>query len=146
MMTTAQYIANSTIYFLNVALKKCDSVWNTYKDLNRRLKYHCHLTDAGEIYFNIDNNDTREINRRIFGQRGLPIRNIYLAKGRIIYDANRKLRICALWNVTKTKYEWMQIIYRVNSKRNNDGGINKILPPQRSTRGTCKWRNHTRRN
>ena len=79
MATTAQYHKPDNIlpkYFPN---SKCDTLWNTYGDLSKRLKYHCRLADDGKLYFNIYNNNARAINRRVHEQRGLHIRNIYIS-------------------------------------------------------------------
>ena len=73
--------------------KGCNTTWDTYNDLNKHIKFHCHLTEEEK---NIDHNNQFTLDRRYFINHGLPMENTHIANGNILYDALSKEWKCEI--------------------------------------------------
>ena len=74
------------------------------------------------------------INRRVFGHNGLSCEDTYMVNGNAKYQICDKTRNCLICGSKAVKYNWGEIINRVNSKH-------RIYKKQ-NTKNT-QWATHT---
>ena len=94
----------------------CNTIWKSYKDLEKHLEFHCHLNQKEKEQISFNNDELQTIDRRNFYQRGLPSKDTYLSNGNIHYNATLKIWTCMICKEEFQKYDWKQITMHVNSK------------------------------
>ena len=92
----------------------------TNSDLNKHMNYHFRLTDNEKLIFYTGDQGGITFNRRIFGRRGPPKNNTFVANDAIFYDAAGKTWLRQICNKKAGKYDWRHIVNHANNTQNTE--------------------------
>ena len=96
--------------------QKCNTWWLNNKELEKHIKYHCHLTNDEKLYFSTQQNEGK-INRNNPREMGLPNKDIIIGNNSVQYDPINKEWHCLKCSYKRTKYEWQHVLNHANPKR-----------------------------
>ena len=94
----------------------CNTLWATYKYLDKHMEYHGHLNGEERKQIPVNNDDQQTIARGNYYQHGLPKAYKYTDGGGIFYNTENKTWNCTICYISRNMYKWKHMAMRVNAK------------------------------